>query len=135
MTQVSAKKNVHSNVPESLTDQETGSQPVTSLLPNGEASAAILASGIGCAIYGLIVLVSEAQHSVAEALILNSDVGPLSGKSTFGVIAWLVVWGALHMMWRQKRISFPPVYQATLALVGLSLLMTFPPFFLLFSGE
>jgi hypothetical protein len=103
--------------------------------PNGVAAAAILAAGLGSALYGLIVLLAESSEALKNLMILNTAVGPLSGKSTFGVLAWLVVWGVLHLLWRSKNVDFARVWTATLVLIGVSLVCTFPLFFMLFSAE
>jgi len=103
--------------------------------PNGVAAAAILAAGLGSALYGLIVLLAESNEAFKDLMNLNTAVGPLSGKSTFGVLAWLVVWGVLHMRWRNKNVDFGRVWTATLVLIGISLVCTFPLFFMLFSAE
>jgi hypothetical protein len=104
-------------------------------LPNGPAAAAVLAAGIGSALYGLIVLLAEANTAIHDLMIINKDVGPLSGKTTFGMMAWLVVWGALHRVWRNRNVTFARVFTITLALLGAALLLTFPPFFLLFAVD
>jgi hypothetical protein len=108
-------------------------KPPERSLPNGPAAAAILASGIGSALYGVIVLLAESVPAVHDFTNLNSDVGPLSGKTTFGVLAWLIVWGALHALWRRKNVGFARVFTATLVLIGLALALTFPPVFLAFA--
>jgi hypothetical protein len=104
-------------------------------VPNGAACAAILAAGLGSALYGLIVLLAESNEAFRSLMILNTAVGPLSGKSTFGVLAWLAVWGVLHLLWRNKNLNFARVWTATLVLIGLSLVLTFPLFFMLFASE
>jgi hypothetical protein len=109
--------------------------PLEVAQPNGAAAAAILASGIGSVLYGLIVLLAESNKAISDLLVLSKAVGPLSGKSTFGVLAWLVVWGLLHLMWRHKNVNFSRVWMATLVLIGVSLVLTFPLFFMLFAAE
>jgi hypothetical protein len=51
--------------------------------PNGAAAAAILPAGPGSALYGLIVLLGDSNEAFRNLMILNTAVGPLSGKSTF----------------------------------------------------
>lgn len=103
--------------------------------PNGIGAAAILAAGLGSAFYGLIVVLAESNEAFRNLMILNTAVGPLSGKSSFGMLAWLLVWGVLHMQWRDKNVNFGRVWMATLVLIGISLLFTFPLFFTLFAAE
>ena len=107
--------------------------PPARSLPNGPAAAAILASGIGSALYGLFVLLAESNATAHDLMNLNNDVGPLSGKTTFGVVAWLLVWGVLHALWRAKNVGFARVFTITLVLIGLALVLTFPPVFLAFA--
>ena len=102
-------------------------------LPNGPAAATVLAAGIGSALYGLIVLLAEANPALHDLMIINKDVGPLSGKTTFGMIAWLLAWGGLHALWHNRNVTFARVFTVTLVLLGLALLLTFPPFFLMFA--
>jgi hypothetical protein len=102
-------------------------------LPNGAAAAAVLAAGAGSALYGLLVMLTESIAVIHDAMNLNKDVGPLSGKTTFGVLAWLVVWGVLHALWRNRDINFSRAFTIALTLVGVALLLTFPPVFLLFA--
>jgi hypothetical protein len=104
-------------------------------LPNGPAAAAVLAAGIGSALYGLIVLLAEANVTVHDYMIINQDVGPLSGKTTFGMIAWLLVWVVLHLLWRNRNVAFARIFTITLVLLGVALLLTFPPFFLMFAVD
>ena len=60
---------------------------------------------------------------------LSEAVGPLSGKTTFAVLVWLIVWVGLHLRWRDQNVSFRAVYVVTLVLVGVGFVLTFPPVF------
>jgi hypothetical protein len=104
-------------------------------LPNGEAAAAILAAGIGSLALGIIIPLSEAIVPIKTALTLNVPVGPLSGKTTFMVVIWLVAWLALHLAWRGKEVAFGKVVVATIILVALGLIGPFPPYFELFTAH
>lgn len=107
-------------------------QPVTQNIPNGPISAAILASGIGTMVYGIFVVIAEIFKPVGEFLIFSESVGPLSGKTTLGVIIWLTAWGVTHFLWRKKEINFDKVIKLSLIFIALGLLFTFPPFYQLF---
>ena len=50
------------------------------------------------------------------------------------VVAWLAAWAILHRMWTRQQVDFGKVFVATLILIALGLLGTFPPFFQLFGG-
>ena|SRR5438876_4428995 len=94
--------------------------------PNGPAAAAILAAGIGCFALGLLVIASEAVPAFKNALSLYAPVGPLSGKTIAQVAIYFVAWAGLAYAWRGKSIAFGKVYTATLILVALGLVGTFP---------
>jgi fluoride ion exporter CrcB/FEX len=102
---------------------------------NGPAAAAVLAAGVGCAVLGLFTLLAEAIEPIQNFMELSSAVGPLSGKTTFAVLVWLIVWVGLHLRWRDRNVSFRAVYVVTLVLVGVGFVLTFPPVFLAFSYE
>jgi hypothetical protein len=102
--------------------------------PNGPVAAALLAGGLGSAIFGLIVLFSEINESFGAALNWYNPVGPLSGKSTLGIAAFFIVWAVLHSMWKSKEVNFNRISTAALVLLAIGLLGTFPPVWHLFAG-
>ncbi|MEW5938279.1 MAG: hypothetical protein AB1750_01340, partial [Chloroflexota bacterium] len=65
-------------------------------ITNGRAAAALLGGGIGSAVFGLIVLFSELSEDFGSSLNWYNPVGPLSGKTTLGVAAFFIAWGALY---------------------------------------
>jgi hypothetical protein len=103
--------------------------------PNGPAAAAILAAGIGSFVLGSLTTLAQASKGVSAALNFSSPVGPLAGKSTLAVAAYLVAWVILALWWRGKDVRFEFVWAATLILLGLGLLGTFPLFFELFPSR
>ena len=94
-------------------------------LPNGGALAAVLAAGIGAFAMGLFVIANEAGIFTAPSLY--GPAGGLSGRSTLAVLAWLIAWGVLHARWREREVVAASVVTWTMVLVGLSVVMTFPP--------
>lgn len=102
---------------------------------NGSACAAILASGIGCFILGVILPLSEAVISIKNFLNLWNPVGPLSGKALVATISYLVSWIILHNTWKGKQLNFGLIFTLTLILIGLGFVGTFPPFFELFTAH
>jgi hypothetical protein len=102
-------------------------------LLNGEATAALLAAGIGCFAMGLVTTLAAASTAISNALKFAPAVGPLSGKTTVAVVVWLVTWGVLHLLWRNKQINFARMFIVSLVFVGLGVLGTFPMFFDLFA--
>jgi hypothetical protein len=103
-------------------------------IPNGPAAAALLAGGIGSAFYGLIVLFSEVSESFGASLNWYNPVGPLSGKTTLGIIGFFVTWAVLHFMWKDKEVNFRSIATASFVLLAIGLLGTFPPVWRLFTG-
>ena len=101
----------------------------------GVASAAFVSSGIGCLVIGLMVTGAEMSAGLKSALTWSNPVGPLSGKTGVGVIAWIVSWVILHTLWKDKDMDFGKVFTITLILIALGFLFTFPPFFGLFTAE
>jgi hypothetical protein len=84
--------------------------------PNGPAAAAILAACIGSAWLGLIIPLSEAIAPLKNALNWYNPVGPLSGKTTTTVLAYLIAWAALHAMWKGREVDFGRVWRWSLIL-------------------
>jgi hypothetical protein len=101
-------------------------------LPNGRAAAAILAAGIGSLALGLLTTLPEGIVPLRQALNFYNPAGPLSGKTAMAVVVWLVAWIALHGLWANREVAFGKVVMATLVLIGLGVLGTFPIFFELF---
>ncbi len=96
---------------------------------NGSIVAAMLASGIGCFVYGILICLAEASKTIGGILNLYDPVGPLGGKTTVAVVIWLIVWAVLGSKWKDQSVDFGKMYIGTLILVGLGLLGSFPVFF------
>lgn len=92
---------------------------------NGAALAAFLSAGIGAFAMGFFVLANEAGIFAAPALY--GPAGGLSGRTTFATAAWLVAWFVLHRLWRERQLAPGRVNAATLVLIALGLVGTFPP--------
>ena len=103
--------------------------------PDGPVVAALLALGVGAFTLGLLTTLAEASETVADWLRINDGVGPLSGKTTFAVIVWLIAWVVLHLALRTRARLTNGVLLATGVLIALGLLGTFPVFFQLFASE
>ncbi len=101
-------------------------------LCNGPAVAALVAAGVGSTVLGLLTTLAAVSHSVDEALNWYAPVGPLSGKTTLAVVVWLLVWAALDRRWRHSEVEFVRPFAATLLLIAVGLVGTFPPFWDLF---
>ncbi|MEX1171964.1 MAG: hypothetical protein WEG56_05055 [Chloroflexota bacterium] len=115
--------------------------PTTDTKPSGPVAAAFVAAGIASLVLGLFVTLNEMSSDINAFLKfdasfgIGSGVGPLSGKVTLAVLAYVISWVALHLMWRGKEIDFRKAFAASLVLVGIGFALTFPPIFLLFAAE
>ncbi len=99
----------------------------------GPAAAAVLGAGVGALALGLATTVSEASTTVSGWFDLYSRVGPLSGKTIFAVVVWLIAWAVLHLTLRYNGRLTRTVLTITTVLIGLGVLGTFPTFFDLFA--
>jgi hypothetical protein len=98
--------------------------------PNGVAAAAILAAGIGACVLGVVTVATEAVPAWANAVALvYLPSGPISGRSTLATIAYAAALGVLIRLWRSRNVNFGRVWTASLALLALGLLGTFPLFY------
>jgi hypothetical protein len=112
--------------------------------PNGPASAAFLAAGIGAFVLGLTVTVAaafppaEGQTAFwdfAKNFGLGSGVGPLSGKVITGTLAYVISFVGLGIAWRGRDVNLRTVLIASGVLLALGFALTFPPIFDAFAAE
>ena len=94
---------------------------------NGGGAAALLAAGIGSLMVDLFALAADNSAAIKSAMIFYKPTGPLSGVTTCAVFAWLLCWAILHRRWSGRMVSLGGVSKAALVLLGVSLLLTFPP--------
>lgn len=118
-----------SNMENGTTDQELEYADK----PEGPVAAAILAGGVGTLALGILTTLAEASTGFKDFLNLYDPVGPLSGKTSGAVLVWLVAWGVLHMMYKDKEIESRKALTAALFMIGLGVIGTFPIFFQLFT--
>jgi len=97
---------------------------------NGAALAAFLAAGIGAFAMGVMVLLNEAGLFSAPALY--PPAGGVSGRTTFAAVIWLIGWAVLHRRWKGRQLEAGRARAITLILIGLGVLLTFPPVWRLF---
>lgn len=97
--------------------------------PEGPIAAAIIAAGLGATALGILTTLAEASTSVKSFLQFSDRVGPLSGKTTLAVAAWLVTWAVLHLLYRSKSYESRRALTVALVLIALGVLGTFPTFF------
>ncbi|MEO8726904.1 MAG: hypothetical protein ABI383_12385 [Acidobacteriaceae bacterium] len=101
--------------------------PKTSWLPNGPGAAAILSAGIGCFAVAVLALIADKLPLVKSSLVFYQPTGPLSGVTTIAICIWLLAWRVLAWRWRGKTVSVGYINAVALALLGLGLILTFPP--------
>lgn len=99
----------------------------------GSTAAALVAAGIGSAMVGLMTTLAAASTALSNSLRFVAPVGPLSGKTIVAVIVWLLAWAILHFAWRGGQKQYGGVFLATIILIALGVLGTFPIFFDLFA--
>jgi len=109
--------------------------PVPPPPANGAAAATLLAGGVGCAWFGLLVLLNDASPWLRVRLDLFKTVGPLSGKAIVGVAGWLAFWLVLDRLWSGRDVPMAAVVRATRLLVAAGFVLTFTPFYLLFAAD
>lgn len=96
---------------------------------DGAISAAFISGGIGCFIIGLMTTGAVISASLKNFLEWSKPVGPLSGKTGVGIIAWLVSWAILHFLWKDQETELKKTIIISLILIGMGFLLTFPPVF------
>ena len=101
-------------------------------IKNGSSAAAVLAAGVGLAVTGIMTLTSEAIAAWGKALTWSKPVGALSGKTSLGLIGWIVAWIIFGLLWKGKEVKLRPVLVLAVILTVVGVLFTFPPFFELF---
>ena len=103
--------------------------------PTGPAAAALVASGIGCAGLGILTVLAEASPRASQLLNLYDPVGPLGGKALGAVLVYALSWVIFAALLRGKSPRLGSWVALTFALVGLGLLLTFPPIYKLFAAH
>ena len=102
-------------------------------LPDGPMAAALLAGGIGAFALGLLTTLAEASSAFRDRLILNAGVGPLSGKTIWATVIFVVAWVVLYASFRHRDGLLRSATIAFVILTALGLLGTFPIFFQAFA--
>jgi hypothetical protein len=105
----------------------SNASPDTPALTNGSGAAAILATGVGLIALAVLACAGDKSAAVKSSLIFYKPTGPLSGVTTAAILIWLVTWGILEWRWRNRTVAVGRICVVALALLGLSLLLTFPP--------
>ena len=107
--------------------QEPSIPASTAALPNGSGAAAILSAGIGSFMVGFLAIAADKSAYIKSLFVFYKPTGPLSGVTTDAILVWLIAWGLLEWRWRNRNVAMTRINAITLVLLGLSLLLTFPP--------
>ena len=110
-----------------MSPTEVSAPAASTGLPNGSGAAAILAAGIGSFTLAILAIASDHLAILQRLMVFCKPTGPLSGVTTSATIVWLVIWAFLDLMWRRRTVNLGCASAAALALLILSLLLTFPP--------
>lgn len=100
----------------------------------GPISAAILAAGVGALTMGIVTTLSEASTAISDGLNWYDPVGPLSGKTIIAVAVWLLAWVVLHLALRRSAYETRRAMVASVVLIALGVIGTFPTFFQIFES-
>jgi hypothetical protein len=96
-------------------------------VPSGSGAAAILAAGIGSLGLAILSIAADKSASLKTLLSIYKPTGPLSGVTSMAIFIWFAIWVVLELRWRKKTISLSRINLIAFLLLGLSLLLTFPP--------
>ena len=101
--------------------------PRVPAIPNGSGAAAILAAAIGCFALAVLAFAGDKSVAIKNSLNFYKPTGPLSGVTTVAILIWFFTWGVLEWRWRTKTVAVGRTNAVALIMLGLSLLLTFPP--------
>jgi fluoride ion exporter CrcB/FEX len=102
--------------------------PASPASATGSAWAAIFAAATGCAVLGILTLLTEISGPVSHLLTFSKAAGDLSGVTTLSILVWIFVWVVLHARWKTRAITTSGwILAASLILILVGLLGTFPP--------
>ncbi len=98
------------------------------VVPNGPGAAALLSAGIGCVALAVLAFAADKSAPIKSVLNIYKPTGALSGVTTAAILIWLLAWAVLEWRWGRKTVAVGRIGIVALALLGLSFLLTFPPF-------
>jgi hypothetical protein len=110
-----------------MTTPNGTASPTAEALTNGSAAAALLAAGVGSFALAVLACAGDKLAAVKSSLIFYKPTGPLSGVTTVAILVWFLTWGILECRWRDRRVAAGRISAVALVMLGLSLLLTFPP--------
>ncbi|MGA2562026.1 MAG: hypothetical protein ABSF96_00555 [Steroidobacteraceae bacterium] len=102
---------------------------------SGPGAAAVLAAAIGGFALGILALAADASPALARILNFWNPTGPLSGVTDIAIAVWFLSWFALSRRWVGRNPYLQRINVAAAVLLGVGLLLTFPPFMDLLQGK
>ncbi len=118
-----------------MSDQRT-----LSVRPSGEAIAALMGPMFGLLAFSIANYIWEATRwdplrdvtplylRIGIWIPYSSKIGPYAGKETILLLVWLVTWGVLHLVLREKELRVAPWAIAFLIGIAAAVLLLWPPF-------
>ena len=100
---------------------------LSTMTTNGSGGAAILAAGAGSFFLAVLAIAADKSASLKDLLVFYRPTGALSGVTTISILLWLGAWGLLEWRWRRRNVALGRINAIAFLLLGLSLLLTFPP--------
>jgi len=75
----------------------------------------------------VLAVLGDKSAVVKSAMIFYKPTGPLSGVTTVAILVWLACWAVLEWRWRNRSVALGRVCLVALVLLGVGVLLTFPP--------
>jgi hypothetical protein len=97
--------------------------------PNGPALAAVVAGAVGVFVLGAFTSAAEGSGKLKNWLNWRDPVGPLTGKTSLALAAWVGAWLLLGFLWRRKEVAFAKAVVVSILLIALGIVGTFPTLF------
>ena len=111
-----------------MSESNPAENPASPAPVAGSVWSAILAAATGCAVLGILTLLTEISKPISGLLTFSNAAGDLSGVTSLSILIWLSVWAVLHARWKTRAVTASGwILAASLILILLGLLGTFPP--------
>src|SRR6185437_2368542 len=75
----------------------------------------------------VFAIAADTIAAIGRRMNFYQPTGPLSGVTTCAIAVWLMVWAVLGQRWRKRNLALRPILTTALILIGLGILLTFPP--------
>jgi hypothetical protein len=103
------------------------SESTIPVIPNGSGAAAMLAAAVGSLVLAVIAFAGDKSVPIKNSLNFYKPTGPLSGVTTLAIVVWFLAWGFLEWRWGKRTVAMSRINRVSLAMLVLSILLTFPP--------